>query len=239
MLKRLATGSTEIVMLEANDFVVKEYDNGWEQYSIKLWEQELFKLQLGSTVWDVGAYTGIYSLISSKIRPDSRVVAFEPFPDISLRLLQNAAANEFFNIQCKQIALSDEESQSFLHVTGSSPLPSGSSIDPHPTKSDIRTVRIITKTGDDIIRDSRYAAPSLIKIDVEMAELKVLKGLSETIAKYHPTIFVELLTEDTYLQVKKFLFDLGYSSIDRINDQELTLDGDVPPKNKATNYLFK
>lgn len=232
--------SQTISMLESNDFVVKDYDNGWEKNSIRLWEQELFSLELGQHVWDVGAYTGIYSLIASKLRPDSRIVAFEPFPDIALRLLQNVSLNNFFNIECKQIALSNEESSIRLHVTGASPLPSGSSIDPHPSKDDVKTIRIVTKTGDGVIAECQLPAPKLMKIDVEMAELKVLEGLVGTLSKTtKPIIFIELLTEQSYTEVKRFLFGMGYSSINRINDETMTLDGDLPPKSKATNYIFK
>lgn len=242
MLKSLTlkTSQMQILMREKDDFVVKEYENGWEKFSLELWENELFKLDLGATVWDVGAYTGIYSLVGARLRPDCRIKAFEPFPDIAVRLLYNISANHFFNIECRQYALSDADTITELHVTGASPLPSGSSIDPHPSKSDVRTLSITTKSADDILAaDSFTSAPALIKIDVEMAEIKVLHGMRNLLNVMKPTVLIELLTEQSYRDAVDILKNCGYSSINRINDARCTLDGDIPPSANATNYIIK
>ena len=49
--------------------------NGWEKISTRLWI-ELSKNS--KVIFDIGANTGIYSLVSKSINPTSQVFAFEP-----------------------------------------------------------------------------------------------------------------------------------------------------------------
>ena len=69
--------------------------------------------------------------------------------------------------------------------------------------------------------DNLGVTPFFIKIDVEGAELEVLKGSLNVIKMYNPVILVEIQNHKSYLEIKEFLAPHGYVNID--------------PKKKSTN----
>lgn len=56
--------------------------------------------------------------------------------------------------------------------------------------------------------------PFFIKIDVEGAELEVLKGATHIITKFYPVILVEIQNKEIYSELNKFLSAFGYINID-------------------------
>ena len=69
--------------------------------------------------------------------------------------------------------------------------------------------------------DNLGVTPFFIKIDVEGAELEVLKGALNVIKMYSPVILVEIQNQKSYLEIKEILSLYGYINID--------------PKKKSTN----
>ena len=62
--------------------------------------------------------------------------------------------------------------------------------------------------------DNLEVTPFFIKIDVEGAELEVLKGSLTVIKKYNPVILVEIQNNKSYLEIKELLSLHGYINID-------------------------
>lgn len=54
--------------------------SGYEKSSINLWVR---LCGLSSTILDIGANTGLYSLIAKALRPRARVYGFEPIPRLA------------------------------------------------------------------------------------------------------------------------------------------------------------
>ena len=79
--------------------------SSWELTSRKIWV-ELVKTQ--GVILDIGANSGIYSIIAKAINPLNRVIAFEPQPNIYEALLKNINANSF-NIEAENYALSNQK----------------------------------------------------------------------------------------------------------------------------------
>src|SRR3712207_1802656 len=50
---------------------------------------------------DVGANTGVYSMVAAKIATRGAVLSIEPFPEISDRLIKNAEINNFNNVRVR------------------------------------------------------------------------------------------------------------------------------------------
>jgi len=73
--------------------------------------------------------------------------------------------------------------------------------------------------------DNLGVTPFFIKIDVEGAELEVLKGSLNVIKKYNPVILVEIQNHKSYLEIKELLAPYGYINID--------------PKKKSTDSINK
>lgn len=201
----------------SRDMVAKSIMNGeWEDYSRRLWKGLLEHLPPKAVVWDVGAYTGYYALIAAKLRPDASIVAFEPHPEIFKSLLNNIKYNNATNVSCSNVALNDANDEIYLNITNTISLPSGSSIC-DIGKPIMSTIKITTKIADDIVETSERP-PSLIKIDVEGAELKVVSGMLNLLKEHKPQILIEILSDDIERQIKDILLPIGYT-IDRINEK--------------------
>lgn len=213
----------------SNDMVVRSIRDGhWEDNSRRIWSALCHALPINSAIVDVGAYTGYYSLVAAKSRPDCSIIAFEPHPTIFQALNENIVINEFSNIQTVQGALSDTSGKTSFNITNTIKLPSGSSLIDigKPIK---QTIDVETFTGDSCI----HGQIDLLKIDVEGAEIKVLRGLETKLKQFKPFCLIELLTDDVLHQCANFMGSLGYSFV-RINER-----GDNSPFNaQDRNYLF-
>ncbi len=53
------------------------------------------------------------------------------------------------------------------------------------------TISVDMKTGDELCNEYDFK-PDIIKMDVEGHEIKVIRGLKNTISKYQPIIFLEV-----------------------------------------------
>jgi len=62
--------------------------------------------------------------------------------------------------------------------------------------------------------DNLGVTPFFIKIDVEGAELEVLKGSLNVIIKYNPVILVEIQSHKSYQEIKELLSSYGYIKLD-------------------------
>ena len=69
---------------------------------------------------------------------------------------------------------------------------------------------------DDLIAQKQIQPPNFVKVDVEGAELDVLKGMTETIKTYKPTIIYEVddgdrtAYERKYQKLESFLQSFNY-----------------------------
>ena len=76
-------------------FVTWENDTGW------IWQELCL---FSDTILDIGANTGIYSMVAKSLHPTSTVFAFEPSIHTFKKLQQNNEINQF-DVKCEQICL--------------------------------------------------------------------------------------------------------------------------------------
>ena len=154
------------------------------------------------TVIDIGAGIGIFSLKMSKVMDNAQLIAIEPDPENYAFLKKNALINNL-KIKLHPIALSKNHGHSKFFVSSMKIL---SSI--NPIKG-AREIDVLVSTLDRVL-DGQQTGRTLIKIDVEGAELDVLKGAEETmkgevslIMEVHPQ-HVKLQDIETHLQNRGF-----------------------------------
>ena len=142
-------------------------------------------LREGMTVMDVGANWGLYSLLISRaVGPSGKVYAFEPVPEIFARLKEHIALSNATNVIPVPIALSDEKGTAKMSVKGG-----GSSL--FRRVSD-EFVEVQVERLDDFVELEKIERVDAIKIDVEGAELKVIRGADKTIRRDKPILMVEI-----------------------------------------------
>lgn len=143
-------------------------------------------LKSDSNCIDVGCHKGeILDLILS-YAPKGSHMAFEPIPS-----LFGAIAKKFGSrVEVFPFALSDEEGKTEFNFVRNAPAYSGLRKRKYEIKNpDIEVIDVELRPLDSLVPADREI--DLIKIDVEGAELGVLRGAKETIKKHKPLIIFE------------------------------------------------
>lgn len=166
---------------------------------------------------DIGANAGYFSLLASRcVGEGGKVLAIEPNPNVAEQLKRNITRSNLPNVTVAETACVDttETTSLTLYLYGVSN--SGRASVSRSNAESIESVQVRATTVDQLIREHDLRNLMLIKIDVEGAELMVLKGMQETIKAFKPTIVLEL--EDDLLksfsttteEVIRFLSNFGY-----------------------------
>ena len=138
---------------------------------------------------DVGAHVGYYSCIAGVVNPNLRIFSFEMNHNLIGIIQKNLAANRIQGATVVHGAVSDTAGRVFYR---SGTFTSGERMRYlEETRAAGKYLSCDTLTLDDYFA-ARDVFPDLLKIDVEGAESKVLRGASYLLAKVRPVIFVEV-----------------------------------------------
>jgi FkbM family methyltransferase len=131
-------------------------------------------VQQGFKVLDVGAYIGVYTLkAAKKVGCQGRVISVEPEEENFRFLLKNIEINGFDNIIPVRAALSDFEGNGLLYLSAP-----GSGEHSMLSRSQ-KKINVPVQTVDGLMRKLRMDSLDVMKIDVEGAEIQVLKGSNQ------------------------------------------------------------
>ncbi len=180
---------------------------GWEKLSLSIW----VKLAHNSDViFDIGANTGIYSLVAKSLNPKAQTFAFEPVKRVFEKLEFNNQPNGY-DINCYESAASDSDGTATIFDTPTEHVYSvtvGKNLNTSDTSvipTTIKTIRL-----DTLIEKLKIPKVDLIKIDVETHEAEVLKGLGKYLEKFKPTMLVEILNDTVGQNVEAIVSGKGY-----------------------------
>jgi FkbM family methyltransferase len=145
----------------------------------------------GAVFFDVGANVGFFSLMAARcVGPTGRVVAFEPIPTHAASIRSNAELNGL-SIEVIEAAVGDRHGgRTRLWV---SQHPGGSTISTTDVPPDVTGhIDVEQVTLDGLLDRGQLPVPSVMKIDVEGAELSVLQGAANLLSSHHPRVVVEV-----------------------------------------------
>ena len=169
-------------------------------------------------ILDVGANTGVYSLLAKTLNPLAEVHAFEPIGRVHSILVANISLNRAEQstapIAAHRMALSDYsgEGQMFdlpvehmytaslnkdIHAERGNPM--------HAITEQVKVKRL-----DHFLNSQNCEGLDLIKIDVESHEPAVLRGLGDWLPRYHPSLIVEIWNNDVAAEVEAALHGCDY-----------------------------
>ena len=164
----------------------------------------------GGVVWDIGANIGFFSMIASRLVGAGQVVAFEPLPANQQAIRRNIALNGITNVELVPIALGDSEGTAELEMHAS---PTWAKLDTSSDttfqQEDAVTGRIEVEVSTLDSQLGRFAAPDLIKMDIEGAEVAALRGASRLLSEHRPTLICEF--HGTNGAVSELLESYGYT----------------------------
>jgi FkbM family methyltransferase len=168
------------------------------------------RLSPGGTFIDVGANIGWYAFRAAQIvGQGGRVLAVE-VDSRALRCLQRTAHHNS-DLPIDIAAIAADHADGFAHLRMATECG-------HSVLSVSDSDRLVpTRTLDSLVKSKGYHRVDLLKIDVEGAELRVLKGATDLLRQFRPRIVCELIPENLEEQgdsvggLNELLLELGYS----------------------------
>ena len=202
---------------------------------------DYFKKNQNFTVLDIGANVGWYTLNIMKKYPAMKVFSFEPVPISYERLKNNLILNHLNVERLINIGLYKENGKMdfYYDIEGSG----ASSLVNLRGKEKIDKIVVDVKKLEDWVADNELNSIDFIKCDVEGSELLVYQGGEETIKKYHPIVFSEMLRKWCAKfgyppnDIIYFYKNMGYSCFVFREDRLIPFE-QVTETTIETNYFF-
>ncbi len=159
-------------------------------------------IQPGHVVFDIGAHVGYYTVLSSVLAgPSGQVIAFEPLPANLKYLRRHLKLNDCDNVRILTNCVGEGSSIARFddsHGTGVGHLANEGSFE------------VQVRSLDEMVESGELPIPQFLKIDVEGAELLVLKGAERLLRRHHPTLVLSTHGADLDRACLQRLSDFGY-----------------------------
>ncbi len=225
---------------DGNDHIASQlYWNGLDSYESETIKLFLELLKYSDTLFDIGANTGLYSIIAASVYPEKRIYAFEPIQEILKILNRNISLNKINNIKVIPQALAENEGIGKIYIPemgGNIPTSASLLKDFRPSTKEID---LRTTTLDAFIQSHGITSVDLIKIDTEGTEHKIFQGAKNTFQQNQPIIICEVLKGLTEKFLMPILKSQGYLYFWITPEgliQKKEIEGD--PTYQNPNYLF-
>jgi FkbM family methyltransferase len=214
MVKQLEYAGAEVLLYaETRSAYLRHRAALKEPWTIAWIESCLAK---GEVFYDIGANTGVYSLLAAKLHgPDLRIVAFEPafasFTDLNRNVVLNGVERQVTSLP---LALSDRDQ---LLAFGFRNLEAGAAM--HGSEDDAgkggegasHVLPVLARPLDALVESLGLPVPKHVKIDVDGGELEVLAGGARTLADPGlETVMIEVTsTPQMAAEVDRFFEERG------------------------------
>lgn len=159
-------------------------------------------LEKGKVFFDIGANVGFYTLLASSLVGDTgRVFAFEPVPKNVVFLKKHLEMNHLRNATVFSAAVSERSGVAQFSEGPNNYM---------GRLADEGTLAVELVSLDELSAKGNLDRPDYIKIDVEGAELSVLRGARVLLADACPTIFLATHGSEVHSECLSLLQSLGY-----------------------------
>lgn len=209
-------------------------NNAWEKQSLNIWVK---LCRTSDVIFDLGANTGIYSLVAKAVSPNAKIYSFEPVKRICERLKENIAINGY-DITAVEKAASSTDGTAIIYDTASEHVYAVTvNENRSPADTKVTETKIQTITLDTFIRENNIEKLDLIKIDVETHEPQVLEGFSHYLSKFRPAMIIEILSDEIGAAVQDSVKNLDYLYFN-ISEKGGVRRVDTILKSDSWNYLL-
>lgn len=183
------------------------------------------RLRPGDVFVDVGANVGFLSVLAGRlVGPAGRIVAFEPVPANARLARGNAALNRMAHVEVVEAAVADRAGRATLVLARHAGGAALAGAARPPDECGELEVPVVTLDGWLAGNAGRLPGPvRLLKVDVEGAELAVLRGGAGLLRVGRPAVLLEVdaagadEAESRYADCRDFLAGLGYD-VERLPD---------------------
>ncbi|MBF0166113.1 MAG: FkbM family methyltransferase [Alphaproteobacteria bacterium] len=191
------------------------YETAYDLYKARLEAGPVGRLRTfvkpGGWVVDVGAHIGFFSLRFARwVSEDGGVIACEPDRDNRERLcrrLLRKHLNQVVHVVDAAIGEADGRAKFVLCPD-------------HPGNHHLANegIDVPMRCIDSLVSEQQCSSVSLIKIDVQGSELRVIRGATRTLSQHRPALLVEIdpaamkQSGTTPAELVQLLYELGYAS---------------------------
>ncbi|MCE7992598.1 MAG: FkbM family methyltransferase [Roseivirga sp.] len=188
-----------------------------------------------SSLWDIGAFIALDSLLAAETNPNLEIVAFEPNPGNFMLMEKNLELNGPLSANIKAFPYGIGPGNGHFDFYFDEKRPMSGSLKP---VDGFKKHIVDVYAGDFLIADMGLKKPDLIKIDVEGYEGEVLSGFTNLL-KELPTLIVEVLTREGGKKVEEAL-PSGYEYFGIIEETRRLLKKDELTRlsKVSKNYLI-
>jgi FkbM family methyltransferase len=179
----------------------------------------------GGVLYDIGANLGFFSMLGGHLAglQEGHVYAFEAAPENAEAIRHNALLNGVSNITVIPKAVSAHSGRGRLQIVDDQSWSKLEDYGEHPYTEQVIEVELVSI--DDLVAAGELRPPTIVKIDVEGAEIAVLEGMRKTIAEHRPAIICEL--HDTH---REFIAAMAEHDYRLIN-----LEGTIPLEDEGAS----
>ncbi len=194
-------------------FASADYTTGRNEEAVQRAFVDLVRGAGDACVLDIGANIGFFALLAA--REGKRVVAFEAVPRLAREVERHAEWNGLASlVRVEGRAVADAPGISRLTLARH---PGGAALDAHASVPDAyASIEVECTTIDAEVVAGRIGRIGAMKVDVEGAELAVLRGSERTLREQGPGLLVEVdaatreAAESRAREIESFLAGLGY-----------------------------
>lgn len=214
-------GAFDVSCGDARNFSMRSYGHhlenglywrglqGWEPETLAVW---LCAARTANVVLDIGANTGLFSLVAACVARHVDVHAFEPVTRIAHILRENVGMNPTLSVTVHEAAVGAANGTLDLYDPGGDVCYSASleaSFLPGVVK---QSYPVAVLAIDEFANAQNLRGVDLIKLDVEGAEEAALAGMRRTIDRFRPLIVMEALKEARERAEVSRLLKSGYAA---------------------------
>lgn len=218
------------------------FEKGYEPEELSIVNILCSYINDNAVFFDVGANLGWYTLNILKQYPNIKSYAFEPIKETYFKMQKNIKINQITNCNLYNFGLWDNNQQTsfFYDIEASG---ASSIVDIRERNSTVKVCGEVRRM-DDFIVEENINRLDFIKCDVEGAELFVFKGGIESIQKYKPIIFSEMLRKWSQKfnyhpnDIIHLLEETDYHCYILAENNKLKRFGYVDEETIETNYFF-
>jgi FkbM family methyltransferase len=188
-------------------------------YELALATQIAAALPRGKLCLDIGGWRGFFGGVMA-LAGASRVVIFEPLPENAAQIRRMIQLNPQLPLDLVEAAVSDKSGTIGFCVMPESSMGKLGGDSSQPEMQGGRQIQVSTLTLDEWFNGGTNSPPMVIKIDVEGAELLVLRGAWQVLTRYKPKLFIEIHSRQLARECNELLTSVGYSILVLETDRE-------------------
>ncbi len=193
------------------------------QHHLQLYPQFRPFIPTDGVVLDVGAHAGQFTKLFAAMVPKGHVHAFEP-GSYALSILRSVKSfKRLSNVTVHDCGLGDSSTAGVLNVPvkESGSIGFGLSIvgDSRTLERQSIAEEVTIRSLDEVVVEHDIRRIDFIKVDIEGSEMRMLVGARETLSRFSPALYIELVNGhlarrgDSMENLTGYLGNLGYRPI--------------------------